>query len=178
VKPRPWDISITKKTPATIEVDLIESRNWRRQHGKAIPSTNIGSRDLRRANADKLSLTNLVMNKAWDISEADPQWKKWLSRGVTSVLIIAHCRGTFRPVRQTLVGFSCRSINVPGKIRQFASMFSTRKFDPSRRRGRLLRSTDSTVSNRLQLSDRFSESVWIIMSGWSASFWLRGVGRA
>src|SRR6266436_1387999 len=98
VKPRPWNISITKKTPATIEVDLIGVTELEKAAWEGYPIDEYWKPgDLRRANADKLSLTNLVMNKAWDIREADPQWKKWLSRGVTSVLIIAHLPGTFPP---------------------------------------------------------------------------------
>src|SRR4051812_28375038 len=79
VKPRPWNISITKRTPATIEVDLIgvtelEKAAW---EGYSIDDY-WKPGDLRRANADKLTPPNLVMNKPWEIGETDPQWKKWI----------------------------------------------------------------------------------------------------
>src|SRR5947199_5063998 len=75
VKPRPWNISITKKTPATIEVDLIgvtelEKAAW---EGYSIDDY-WKPGDLRRAEADKITAPNLTVNTPWIVTEDDPQW--------------------------------------------------------------------------------------------------------
>lgn len=93
-KPTAWNISITKKTTASIEVDLIgvASQNEetflnglsREQYWT--PDSQI------RKDADKLGnkLTKFLQeDKPWVISRDDPQWSKWLDRGVYELFVVA-----------------------------------------------------------------------------------------
>jgi hypothetical protein len=95
--PRPWNLSITKTTPASIQVDLIgitesEKPKWEGYSMDLYWS----ERDLRRINAKPLTQT-LTMGKAWTISENDPKWQDWLNRGATELVIIANLPGKFPP---------------------------------------------------------------------------------
>src|SRR5437867_1686804 len=88
IKPRPWSVSITKQTPAAVEVDLIgvtdlEKPAW---EGYSISKYWMPG-DPRRANADKITV-DLPTGKEWRVEQDNPQWKKWLDRGVTYLLII------------------------------------------------------------------------------------------
>jgi len=95
--PRPWNINITKTTPASIQIDLIgitksEEPKWEGYGMDQYWSDG----DLRRKNADSLTQT-LKMNQPWKISIKDPQWHKWLNRGATELAVIANLPGKFPP---------------------------------------------------------------------------------
>lgn len=92
--PKAWNLSITKKTTASIEVDLIgvASKNEetflsglsRDEYWK--PDSQV------RKDADKLGnkMTKFLQEgKPWLISRDDPQWQSWLNRGVYELYIIA-----------------------------------------------------------------------------------------
>jgi hypothetical protein len=96
-KPKPWNLSITKTTPASIQVDLIgitesEQPKWEGYSMDQYWSDG----DLRRINAKPLTKT-LAMNQPWTISETDPKWQEWLDRGATELVIIANLPGKFPP---------------------------------------------------------------------------------
>jgi hypothetical protein len=89
-----WNLSITKKTTASIQVDVIgvASQNEetflqglsREEYWK--PDSQI------RKDADKLGnkLTkSLQQDQPWLISRDDPQWAKWLDRGVYELFVVA-----------------------------------------------------------------------------------------
>ena len=99
-KPDPvaWNLSITKKTYSTIEVDLIGVAKG----GKALwegydldqywkPG------DQRRQDAHPLS-KDLVYNEPWVVGRTNQQWHEWLDREkATDLLIIANLPGTNFP---------------------------------------------------------------------------------
>jgi hypothetical protein len=93
-KPVAWNLSITKKTTASIEVDLIgvatkDEENFlsglsREDYWK--PDSQI------RRDAEKLGnkLTKFLQeNQPWIIRRDDPQWRAWLSRGVFELFVVA-----------------------------------------------------------------------------------------
>jgi hypothetical protein len=93
-KPVAWNVSITKKTTASIEVDLIGvatkdeesflSGLSREDYWK--PDSQI------RKDTDKLGnkLTKFLQEgQPWIIDRKDPQWKAWLNRGVFELFVVA-----------------------------------------------------------------------------------------
>jgi len=97
-KPRPvaWNVSITKATPASIEVDLVgvnpsEKPYWMNSvkpddYWKANSST--------RQNAKKVS-TSFKDGQTWCLNKSDPIWKVWFSYGSTELMIMANLPGKF-----------------------------------------------------------------------------------
>ena len=97
IKAKPWNVSITKKVPASIEVDLIgiaetEKLVW---EGYSIDKYWTPG-DPRRASADKLT-ESLEMGTPWKIDAKNPQWNKWINRGAKYLVIIARLPGRFEP---------------------------------------------------------------------------------
>ena len=97
-QPAPWNVSITRETPAPIEVDLIgvteaEKPFWA---GCDLDKYWTLGDPLRRQQVDKLSMT-LKSNQPAILQRDDPKWKDWLSRGATDLLIIANFPGQFTP---------------------------------------------------------------------------------
>lgn len=93
-RPVTWNISITKKTTASIEVDLVGVANKNEENFL----TGLSSDDYWKPNsqirkdAEKLGnkLTKfLQQDQPWIIHRADPQWQAWLNRGVFELFIIA-----------------------------------------------------------------------------------------
>jgi hypothetical protein len=89
-----WNVSITKKTKASIEVDLIgvatkSEENFlnglsREEYWK--PDSQI------RKDADKLGnkLTKFPQEgQPWVVRRDDPQWHAWLNRGVFELFVVA-----------------------------------------------------------------------------------------
>ena len=95
--PKPWNISITKTTPASIQVDLIGITESEKQKWEGYSMDQYWSDgDLRRANSRPLTQT-LTKDHPWQISENDPKWQEWLDRGATELVIIANLPGKFPP---------------------------------------------------------------------------------
>jgi hypothetical protein len=95
--PMPWNVSITKTTPASIQVDLVgisagEKNKW---EGYSMDQYWTEG-DPRRAGAKKISMT-LKMNEPWVIDETNPIWNDWFSRGATELAVIANLPGKFPP---------------------------------------------------------------------------------
>ena len=94
-KPRPWNISINKTTPATIEVDLIGINALDRPAWEGYDIDKYWSPgDQRRENADKVTV-HLQTGTPWTLSREDPRWQRWLDRGATQLLLIANLPGHF-----------------------------------------------------------------------------------
>jgi len=96
-KPKPvygWDISITKKTPASIEVDIVGITSTEKAFCESLTADQYwkpGSRI--RTDLHPLSQT-LQLNQPWEITRGDPKWLEWKGRGVTEVLVLANLPGT------------------------------------------------------------------------------------
>ena len=93
--PKPWNLSINKTTPASIQVDVIgikESENpvWEGYNIDKYWSDG----DLRRINAQPLTQI-LKLGQPWVIPATDPKWQKWIARGDTELLIIGNLPGCF-----------------------------------------------------------------------------------
>jgi hypothetical protein len=86
---KPWTVSITKTTPASIEVDLIGVSESERAFYENLawdaywPNTRV------RMDADKLTKV-LEKGKPWVIDIKDPIWARWLNRGATKLFILAN----------------------------------------------------------------------------------------
>ncbi len=99
-KPSPvaWNLSITKKTYSTIEVDLVGVPGG----GKALwEGYDVDQYwkpgDQRRQDAHPLS-KDLVYNEPWIVARTNLQWHEWLDRQkATNLLIIANLPGTNFP---------------------------------------------------------------------------------
>jgi len=95
--PVAWKVSITKATPASIEVDLIGVTEADKPFWAGYDLDKYWTPgDLRRRQADKLSKT-LPLNQPWSVERNDPKWNDWLNRGATDLLIIANLPGRFDP---------------------------------------------------------------------------------
>jgi hypothetical protein len=89
-----WNISIEKKTTASIEVDLIgiatksEENYW-----SGLSATDYWGPDSQ-VRKDQLKLGNMLTkflqeNHPWVLDRKDPQWNTWLSRGVNELYVVA-----------------------------------------------------------------------------------------
>jgi len=97
-KPQPWNVSIKKTTPATIQVDLIGVRLGDKAEWAGRNITEYWSPGSKvREEADKLSYNDLEMDKPVVVAETDPKWKDWLAHGAQELLIIANLPGQFPP---------------------------------------------------------------------------------
>jgi len=93
--PRSWNLSITKNTTASIQVDLIGITESEKPYWEGYNLDKYWSDgDLRRKEAQPLT-EFLVKGKAWEIPKTDPKWKEWFDRGDTQLLIIAQLPGNF-----------------------------------------------------------------------------------
>lgn len=96
-QPRPWNVSITKTTSASIQVDLIgvnaaEEPIWQGYNIDKYWSEG----DLRRKDAQPMTQV-LKKGQPWVISLKDAKWQAWLNRGATELLVIANLPGHFEP---------------------------------------------------------------------------------
>jgi len=92
--PQPWNLSIKKTTPSSIQVDLIGVPESDKPSWEGYDMTKYWSDgDLRRSEADKLTQT-MQMGHPWIISLDDPKWNEWLDRGASELMIIANLPGT------------------------------------------------------------------------------------
>jgi hypothetical protein len=93
LKPRAWNLSINKTTPASIEVDLIGVNEFEKPAWEGYDIDKYWQPgDSRRANADKLTAT-LVQGHPWTIDRDNPKWRAWLDHGATDLLLMAHLPG-------------------------------------------------------------------------------------
>jgi hypothetical protein len=93
-RPVAWNISITKKTTASIEVDLVGVANKNEENFlNGLSSEDYWKPDSQiRKDAEKLGnkLTKfLQVDQPWIVQRTDPQWQAWLNRGVFELYIIA-----------------------------------------------------------------------------------------
>ena len=95
--PRPWTVSISKSTYASVQVDLIGVKEAENQYWDGYSIDKYWSQgDLRRLNAKPMTQI-LKMGKPWVVSQTDPKWKEWLDRGATELLVVANLPGHFEP---------------------------------------------------------------------------------
>lgn len=89
-----WNVSIAKKTTASIEVDLIGVATKNEEdYWSGISASDYWGPDSQ-VRKDQLKLGNMVSkflqeNKPWIVSRNDPQWSTWLNRGVNELYIVA-----------------------------------------------------------------------------------------
>jgi hypothetical protein len=96
-RPRPWNVSISKSTYASVEVDLIGVKEAEKPYWDGYNIDKYWSDgDLRRKNARPLTKI-LKVGQPWVISKDDPKWKEWLDRGATDLLVVANLPGHFDP---------------------------------------------------------------------------------
>jgi hypothetical protein len=93
-RPVAWNISITKKTTASIEVDLIGVANKNEESFlNGLSAEDYWKPDSQiRKDAEKLGnkLTKfLQVDQPWIVQRTDPQWQAWLNRGVFELFVIA-----------------------------------------------------------------------------------------
>jgi hypothetical protein len=94
--PKPWNLNITKTTPASIQVDLIGVKPEEKPGWEARNLDKYWGPDgaLMRRDAQPLSQT-LQKGVPWRISVNDSKWQEWLNRGCTEVLVLANLPGSF-----------------------------------------------------------------------------------
>ena len=93
-RPRAWNVSITKKTTASIQVDLIGVASQNEESFLSGVSADDYWKPDSRIREDQRKLGNLmskslVLNQPWIVNRNDPQWQTWLDRGVTKLYVIA-----------------------------------------------------------------------------------------
>jgi hypothetical protein len=96
-RPQAWNISMTKTTRATIQVDLIgiplqDKPQWQAQNISQYWEPNSRVRD----EADKLSF-DLELNKPVVLEAKNPKWQQWFDHGAKELLIIANLPGSNFP---------------------------------------------------------------------------------
>ena len=92
--PVAWNVSITKNTTASIQVDLVgvasaseeaffsgvsADEYWK-------PNSTIRNDQRKLGNLQSMSLQ---MGKPWILPRNDPQWQAWMKRGVSKIYVIA-----------------------------------------------------------------------------------------
>lgn len=93
-RPVAWNFSITKKTPASIEVDLIGVAAANEENFlNGVSREDYWKSDSQIRN-DQRKLGNMLtkflkVNEPWVVGREDPQWQTWLNRGVTKLFVIA-----------------------------------------------------------------------------------------
>jgi hypothetical protein len=96
-QPRAWDLVVNKRTPASIQVDLIGVSDIEKPAWEGYDVDRYWTPgDSRRANADKLT-KNLPTGQPWIVSHDDPRWRDWLNHGATELLVMANLPGRFAP---------------------------------------------------------------------------------
>jgi hypothetical protein len=98
-KPKPvaWQISITKRTAASIRVDLVgvkpgDEKRYYEGLTKAQYWGTDGQETQARKDTDKIS-HDLEKDQPWIVNRDDSQWTKWINRGVTELLVMADLPG-------------------------------------------------------------------------------------
>jgi hypothetical protein len=96
IKPKAYNVSITKTTPASVDVELIGITELEKPQWEGYSMTKYWSPGdpLRGNTPDKLS-QSLELNKPWKLDRKDPIWDKWLRRGVAYLVIVARLPGKF-----------------------------------------------------------------------------------
>ena len=94
-RPTSWNLSITKSTYASIEVDLVGITTAEKPYWQGYDIDKYwNAGDLRRKNAKPLTQI-LKMGQPWVISIDNSKWQEWLNRGATELLVIANLPGHF-----------------------------------------------------------------------------------
>ena len=97
-RPAAWSISITKVTPASIELDVVgvnpsDKQQW-------MNSVNVDDywkpNSSIRAGARKES-TKFESEKTWVLEKDHKVWSEWFGYGATEVMIIANLPGRYEP---------------------------------------------------------------------------------
>jgi hypothetical protein len=95
-KPVAWNVSITKTTPASIEVDFIgvspsEKPYWMND---VKPDDYWKPNDSIRQGARKLTI-NFQSGTTFVLQRKDPIWNDWLNYGATELMVMADLPGTY-----------------------------------------------------------------------------------
>jgi hypothetical protein len=92
--PAAWNLSLTKLTPASIDVDIVgvqPSDEAQLTSMKVDDWWNPPPNDLIRRGFKDMTLTsNFQSGDKWVVDEKDPIWKKWFGSGVTEIMVIAN----------------------------------------------------------------------------------------
>jgi len=90
-----WNVSTTKVTPASVEVDLVgvtpsDEPYWKNMRPDDYwkPDSSI------RSGATKVT-TRFQEGQTWVLSKDNPIWDKWLAHGVTEIMVIANLPGSY-----------------------------------------------------------------------------------
>jgi hypothetical protein len=94
-KPVPWSVTITKQTPASIEVDLVgvspsEKPYWQ---NNVRPDDYWKNGPVRQA-AQKVT-TTFKEGATFTLPSTDPIWKQWFGYGTTELMIMANLPGKY-----------------------------------------------------------------------------------
>ncbi|HEX4263451.1 MAG TPA: hypothetical protein VH597_03855 [Verrucomicrobiae bacterium] len=90
-KPVPWNVSITKTTPASIEVDLVGVTESEKHFIDGLSMDSYWPNSPVRRDAEKNMMTKILKtNEPWLITRDDPHWEKWTKRGVTTLYVVAN----------------------------------------------------------------------------------------
>lgn len=93
-RPIAWNLNITKKTTASIQVDLIGVASKNEENFLSGLSADEYWKPDSQIRKDSEKLGNrmtkfLQEGQPWVISQSDPQWQTWLNRGVYELYVIA-----------------------------------------------------------------------------------------
>lgn len=93
-KPVPWNVNITKTTPASIEADVVgvspsDKPYWM---NSVKPDDYWKANNTVRKGAKKVSQV-LQKDQPWLINREDPIWNEWFSYGTTELMIMANLPG-------------------------------------------------------------------------------------
>lgn len=91
LKPVPWTLSVTKKVPSSIEVDLVPVSSADKPAWASYPPSQYWQPgDAQRAQATQKKTLYLNQDQPDVLAATDPIWKDWLARGADYILIMAH----------------------------------------------------------------------------------------
>lgn len=95
VRPVPWTVTITKETPASIEVDLVgvspsEKPYWQNN----VRPDDYWKNGPVRQSAQKVS-TAFQEGNTFTLPADHPIWKKWFEYGATDLMVIANLPGKY-----------------------------------------------------------------------------------
>jgi hypothetical protein len=94
--PKAWNVSVTKVTPASIEVDLVgispsEKPYWQ----NSVSVDDYWKNGSIRRGAQKVSTNFQGGALTWTIKTEDPIWKDWFGYGATELMVIANLPGKY-----------------------------------------------------------------------------------
>jgi hypothetical protein len=90
-----WNVSTTKVTPASVEVDLVGVTPSDEPYWKNMKPDDYWKPDnSMRSGATKVT-TRFQSGHTWVLREDDPIWKTWLDRGVNQLMVIANLPGSY-----------------------------------------------------------------------------------